>query len=94
MLALVAKEERYGFDIARAMASLEPIAVSEGTVYPLLARLRKDGAVSTSWQESDAGPPRKYYAITAQGRRTLSEFKDEWGRFRDAVDGVLAGGSL
>ena len=93
VLALLAKEDRYGFDIARALGGLEPIAVSEGTVYPLLSRLRKDGAVSTSWRESDAGPPRKYYAITAQGRRTLAEFIDEWASFRDAVDGVLAGGA-
>ena len=93
VLALLAKEDRYGFDIARSLAAVEPIAVSEGTVYPLLSRLRKDGAVNTSWQESDAGPPRKYYAITPQGRRILGEFSEEWSRFRDAVDTVLQGDS-
>ena len=91
VLALLAKEDRYGFDIARSLGAVRPIAVSEGTVYPLLSRLRKDGAVETSWQESDSGPPRKYYAITPQGRRVLAEFADEWGRFRDAVDIVLQG---
>lgn len=94
VLALLDKEDRYGFDIARTLGSVEPIAVSEGTVYPLLARLRKDGSVSTTWRESDAGPPRKYYAITPQGRRTLSEFIEDWERFRDAVDIVLRGGAL
>ena len=93
VLALLAKEDRYGFDIARSLASVEPIAVSEGTVYPLLSRLRKDGAVTTTWQESDSGPPRKYYAITALGRRTLQDFTEEWARFRDAVDIVLQGGT-
>lgn len=93
VLALLAKEDRYGFDIARSLNSVEPIAVSEGTVYPLLARLRKDGAVTTTWQESESGPPRKYYAITAQGRRVLADFTEEWARFRDAVDAVLQGGS-
>ena len=93
VLALLAKEDRYGFDIARSLASVEPIAVSEGTVYPLLSRLRKDGAVTTTWQESDSGPPRKYYAITTQGRRTLQDFTEEWARFRDAVDIVLQGGT-
>lgn len=91
VLAMLARQDRYGFDIARTLGAVEPIAVSEGTVYPLLSRLRKDGAVTTSWQESDAGPPRKYYAITAQGRRILSDFTDEWARFRDAVDIVLQG---
>ena len=91
VLAMLAKEDRYGFDIARTLGAVEPIGVSEGTIYPLLSRLRKDGAVSTSWQESDAGPPRKYYAITAQGRRVLADFTDEWARFREAVDTVLQG---
>ena len=93
VLALLAKEDRYGFDIARTLGGVEPIAVSEGTVYPLLSRLRKDGSVATTWVESDAGPPRKYYAITPQGRRTLAEFTEEWSRFRDAVDIVLQGGT-
>ena len=93
VLALLAKEDRYGFDIARSLGSVEPLAVSEGTIYPLLARLRKEGAVTTSWRESDAGPPRKYYAVTPQGRRTLLQFIDEWERFRDAVDTVLLGGT-
>ena len=93
VLALLDKEDRYGFDIARALGSVEPIAVSEGTVYPLLARLRKDGSVTTTWRESDAGPPRKYYAITPQGRRTLTDFIEDWDRFRDAVDIVLRGGA-
>lgn len=93
VLALLAKEDCYGFDIARTLGAVEPIAVSEGTVYPLLSRLRKDGSVTTAWQESDAGPPRKYYAITEHGRRTLADFTEEWARFRNAVDIVLQGGT-
>jgi PadR family transcriptional regulator PadR len=91
VLALVAKEDRYGFDIARALGGVESLSVTEGTVYPLLSRLRKEGLVTTSWRESDAGPPRKYYAISEQGRRALADFIEEWSRFRDAVDIVLQG---
>lgn len=91
VLALLQKEDRYGFDIARALSAVEPIAVSEGTIYPLLSRLRKDHWVTTTWQESEAGPPRKYYAITTKGRRALAEFAEEWGDFRDAVDSLLEG---
>lgn len=93
MLALLAKEDRYGFDLARTLGGVGPIAVTEGTVYPLLSRLRKDGAVSTSWRESAAGPPRKYYSVTAHGRRALAEFNEEWASFRDAVDAILLGGT-
>ena len=91
VLAMVAKEDRYGFDIARALGAVESLSVTEGTVYPLLSRLRKEGLVTTSWRESDSGPPRKYYAISEQGRRALAEFIEEWSRFRDAVDIVLQG---
>jgi PadR family transcriptional regulator len=45
--------------------------------------------VSTSWQESEAGPPRRYYQLTPAGERALADFSDEWARFRDAVDAVL-----
>jgi PadR family transcriptional regulator PadR len=91
VLALLTGEERYGFDIVRTLGATDGMVTGEGTLYPLLARLRKDGHVSTTWRESDAGPPRKYYAITAQGRRALADFSTEWRRFRDAVDGILEG---
>ena len=93
VLALLADEERYGFDIVRTLGSIEGMVTGEGTLYPLLSRLRKDGHVTTRWRESDAGPPRKYYAITAQGRRILAEFAEEWTRFRDAVDAILSNGA-
>src|SRR5687767_14925390 len=86
VLALLAKEDRYGFDLARTLSGAQALAASEGTVYPLLSRLRKEGLVTTTWHESDAGPPRKYYAITATGRTALDDFISEWARFRDAVD--------
>jgi PadR family transcriptional regulator PadR len=64
--------------------------VSEGTIYPLLSRLRRDRLVNTSWQESESGPPRRYYELTDAGERALADFCDEWARFRDAVDALLA----
>jgi PadR family transcriptional regulator PadR len=62
---------------------------SEGTIYPLLSRLRRDGLVETTWRESSTGPPRRYYRLTKDGRASLAAFKDEWGRFRDAVDDLV-----
>jgi PadR family transcriptional regulator PadR len=89
VLALLADEERYGFDLVRTLGSIDGMVTGEGTLYPLLSRLKKDGRVVTTWRESEAGPPRKYYAITAEGRRALADFTAEWRRFRDAVDQIL-----
>ena len=86
VLALLAEEERYGFDLVRSLAELDGMVTSEGTICPLLSRLRRDGLVESSWQESPAGPPRRYYRLTEAGRGALEGFKLEWRRFRDAVD--------
>ena len=68
VLALLADEERYGFDLVRSLAETDGMVTSEGTIYPLLSRLRRDGLVETTWRESTSGPPRRYYQ--ADGRRT------------------------
>lgn len=86
VLSLLAKEERYGFDLVRGLAEVDGMVTSEGTIYPLLSRLRRDGLVESSWQESTEGPPRRYYRLTDAGRTALEGFKLEWRRFRDAVD--------
>lgn len=86
VLALLSSEERYGFDLVRSLSSVDGMVTGEGTIYPLLSRLRKDGLVSTTWEESPSGPPRRYYRLTAAGRKALGNFSEEWDRFRDAVD--------
>jgi PadR family transcriptional regulator PadR len=91
VLALLADEERYGFDLVKALGKVEGMVTSEGTIYPLLSRLRRDGLVETSWQESPSGPPRRYYSLTAAGRAALAAFAEEWSRFRDAVDHFIDG---
>ena len=83
VMAALCDGERYGYEL---VATLGEILSSEGTIYPLLGRLRKDGWVKTSWQESASGPPRRYYGLTDSGRDALEHFKGEWVRFRDAVD--------
>jgi len=92
VLALLSEEERYGFDLVRRLGDIDGMVTSEGTIYPLLSRLRRDGWVSTTWQESEAGPPRRYYAITPAGRHALAGFGLEWQRFRDSVDTLLRTG--
>ena len=91
VLALLERGPRYGFDLVRALAAVEGLGTSEGTIYPLLSRLRKDGLLETSWQPSDQGPPRRYYELTAQGRTALEVFHRHWRSFRTAVAEVLEG---
>lgn len=89
VLAVVRHEESYAFDIVRRLSTAGQLVTSEGTIYPLLSRLRRDRLVTTNWRESDAGPPRRYYRITDDGRRALKAFTGDWARFRDAVDALL-----
>ena len=89
VLALLRDGDRYGFELTRTLAQADGLVTSEGTVYPLLARLRQEGLVETSWQESSQGPPRRYYRLTRDGHRALEGFTAQWRRFRDAIDGLL-----
>lgn len=91
VLGLLAGERLYGLDIARRLTAGGQLMSSEGTLYPLLARLRKAGWVTTSWVESTVGPPRRYYEATPAGREALAAFTATWRPFRDAVDSVLEG---
>jgi PadR family transcriptional regulator, regulatory protein PadR len=91
VLSLLVDESLYGFDLVRRLSDVDGMVTSEGTIYPLLSRLRRDGWVSTTWAESESGPPRRYYAITPSGRNALDTFTAEWRRFRDAVDQLLPG---
>jgi PadR family transcriptional regulator PadR len=86
VLAVLAASERYGFDLVRSLAEVDGMVTSEGTIYPLLSRLRRDGLVESTWRESPSGPPRRYYRLTEGGREALDGFRSEWRRFRDAVD--------
>ncbi|MGO0576825.1 PadR family transcriptional regulator [Ornithinimicrobium panacihumi] len=88
VLALLEHEERYGYDLVTELSEAGLLA-SEGTIYPLLSRLRKDGTVQTSWRESPTGPPRRYYSLTDQGRRALADFTRSWTDFKNSVDQIL-----
>ncbi len=90
VLALLRNEARYGFDLTRRLSESDGLVTSEGTVYPLLSRLRNDGLVDTFWQESPHGPPRRYYELTEDGREALDSFTAQWRRFRDAVDQLIS----
>ena len=92
VMALIVKTPRYAFELIEALGKTG-LLTTEGTLYPLLSRLRRDGLVKTEWRESTDGPPRRYYELTAEGRRALTAFKNEWTSFRGAVDGILQEGA-
>lgn len=89
VLALLQDEPRYAFDLVTELGHRPSLVTSEGTIYPLLSRLRKDGLVVSEQRESEQGPPRRYYLLTPQGHRALDWFTTEWCDFRDAVDHTL-----
>ncbi|MFZ0324645.1 MAG: PadR family transcriptional regulator [Actinomycetes bacterium] len=92
VLALLRDDERYAVDLVRELGAADGLVTSEGTLYPLLSRLRRDGLVTTTWRESEAGPPRRYYRLTQDGNAALSSFAQDWARFRDAVDALITEG--
>jgi PadR family transcriptional regulator, regulatory protein PadR len=89
VLSLLSDTSFYAFDLVRRLSEADGMVISEGTIYPLLSRLRREGWVSTTWAESVEGPPRRYYALTPAGGRALLAFTADWRRFRDAVDALL-----
>jgi PadR family transcriptional regulator, regulatory protein PadR len=91
VLALLRNGDRYGFDLVREMSGADGLVTSEGTIYPLLARLRREGKVETYEVESASGPPRRYHRLTAVGAVALSDFVVNWKRFSAAVTAILDG---
>ena len=88
VLGLLVHGPKYGLELARRLQA-DGLAASDSTLYPLLARLHSAGLVESEWRESDAGRPRKYYALTGDGIAALAAFVDTWAPLRDAVDVVI-----
>ncbi len=89
MLALLANEERYGYQIAQGLTESGGLAVGEGTIYPLLSRMQREGLVESRWRESPAGPPRKYYHLTPAGREAFEAQASTWEALTRSVDAIL-----
>jgi len=91
VLSLLAEQERYGSEIVETLKSHPELSITGGTVYPLMARLKKSGVIDSSWRESPVGPPRKYYRLTETGRAQLSEMASAWRGVSKTIDGLLKG---
>ncbi|PYC76153.1 PadR family transcriptional regulator [Micromonospora arborensis] len=89
LLALLAREPAHGYELVRRMETAGFGAISYGTIYPLLTRMRRLGLVAHEQQASPTGPPRKVYALTGSGRTHLDAWQKQWNHFADTVGAVL-----
>lgn len=78
---------RYGYELRQALAA-QGMPIEEGTLYPLLRRLESQGVLSSEWRITD-GPPRRYYALNADGRRLLKKLAGSWQGLNDVMRGLL-----
>lgn len=85
ILSIILEKEAYASDILEQLKSAKLIVV-EGTLYPLLTRLKNEGFLDYHWEESKSGPPRKYYKLTPLGESFLTELTSAWTELQDAVN--------
>jgi PadR family transcriptional regulator, regulatory protein PadR len=76
ILNALSGEERYGYDLVKTLVEIPGLGVTEGTIYPLLSRLRVAGLITSRLEESSAGPARKYYSLTKEGRKTMDTMNE------------------
>ena len=92
LLSIIDEEASYGYEMVNKLRERGLDLASEGSIYPLLSRLQKQGMIDGYLVQSSEGPARKYYRMSERGRRTLVQWRDEWESFRSSVDDVLNGG--
>ena len=85
ILLLLKRQAAYASDIIQQLKEADLLVV-EGTLYPLLTRLKKDGLLAYEWQESTQGPPRKYYCLTAEGQGFLTELDFAWSEIERTIN--------
>ncbi len=89
VLSLLSRKDRYGYDVSEYLSA--HIELSDGTVYPILRKLKAEGLVTTYLSEESGGPPRKYYTLTQQGRERYESDKRDWLEFVGHVQVLLEG---
>jgi PadR family transcriptional regulator PadR len=88
VLNALANEALYGYDLVRSLGGDTGLGIAEGTIYPLLSRLKKEGLVESYLEDSTEGPARKYYRLTKTGRRMLDMMNEHWLAVRRTVDAM------
>lgn len=91
LLSVIDEEPSYGYEMVTKLRDRGLSLASEGSIYPILSRLQKAGAVESFLVQSSEGPARKYYRLTEAGDRTLRRWRSDWRAFARAVDSVVGG---
>ena len=88
VLKAISDQRLYGYDIVRQLRKIEGLVISEGTIYPILSRFKRDGLVRTTLEESSEGPARKYYQLTSRGEKLLVRMNDSWQTIIEGVGSI------
>ena len=89
ILALLHHDEAYGGEIVDRLGAYPGLAISAGTAYPLLSRLKKSGHITSAWRESPVGPPRKYYRLSSDGQKAFANMAESWNGIKNEMDDLL-----
>jgi PadR family transcriptional regulator PadR len=88
VLNIIRSNEYYGYELIEAIRKYSAIDIAEGTLYPLLNRLKKEGLVDSKWVEQGSGIPRKYYTLTDTGTTTLEEMRSYWTALENSIKNI------
>jgi PadR family transcriptional regulator PadR len=91
ILSALSNERLYGYDLVRTLGAIDSLVISEGTIYPILNRLKRESYVDSTIEESSEGPARKYYNLTPRGRAQLQRMNEHWGRLQDGIEKLQKG---
>lgn len=86
ILNAIAAGKAYGYDVVKRLSTLDGLVISDGTIYPILSRLKRDGLVTTTLEESPEGPARKYYRLTPRGQRLLEQMNSYWRTIQEGIE--------
>ena len=82
-------ERHYGYSLVKTLSGEEDIVLTEGTIYPILSRLAKEGLIQSEWVESSQGPPRKYYSLTSTGKQAFEILNTEFKKLKELVTNAI-----
>ena len=89
ILVLLRQKKRYGLELIELLENSTGLLVTEGTIYPLLSRLRKEGLVLSEWVESESGHPRRYYYLSKKGEKQVKEMIEYWENFSKTINKLI-----
>ena len=89
ILTLISKRDRYGYELITSLEQWEELSITEGTLYPLLKRLKREKLIESYWKESQSGPPRKYYKLAYSGKILLKTMNGIWSKLTKGVTELI-----